>query len=455
MLIIVAILVFYNEIHNKMNLAELLLLAIALVAIIRASLNYIHTSDTIEKFTSGSGNYNNYMTKSKNNKNHKNNKRVVELMSENSNEYLDTDTSSNFNNIKSDNNASNNASNNSRNNTELNVIDTQAVKKIDSLFEGSNIPIPSNTNSFMNMNMNINMNKNNFNNTNTTSASTTTSPNTTRAITTSNQGQNPGQTPLPNSVAGIDSVFKPQIVIGNNDSIDGGEYGMGWNNMNMAYTSSMQSAPVNRAYKDDGMTFPNTMNPSRNLWSADGSKNTQWTDNLNDYNKGRWNANLYKRPSDYTDYYMPSGYGMSTPSQSNHSQSQSNQSQSNQSQSMTLDENGQSKKLCGAYDDLEMDQAGNLNIKNYSQAKKWVPGYTYVPPVYWDVPQRHTSVCQPNGPNVRKLTGLVDRGLPLNVLELNPDGTQAQNEDEVKLSNVGSILPRFSYQEEPFSKPFI
>ena len=36
MLIIVAVLVFYNEIHNKMNLAELLLLAIALVAIIRA-----------------------------------------------------------------------------------------------------------------------------------------------------------------------------------------------------------------------------------------------------------------------------------------------------------------------------------------------------------------------------------------------------------------------------------
>ncbi len=46
MLIIVSLLVFYNEVNNKMNIAEILLLAISLIAISRASLNYINMSDT-------------------------------------------------------------------------------------------------------------------------------------------------------------------------------------------------------------------------------------------------------------------------------------------------------------------------------------------------------------------------------------------------------------------------
>ena len=140
-----------------------------------------------------------------------------------------------------------------------------------------------------------------------------------------------------------------------------------------------------------------------------------------------------------------------------------NSNESNDSESMptkissnTLDEYGNIKKLCGAYDDLALDQAGNLTVKNYTQAKKWYPGYTYVPPVYWDVPQRHMTACQAPNPDVRKLTGLVDRGLPLNVLELRPDGTEADTEETVSLTNVGSILPKFTYQEMPiFGKPYV
>jgi len=102
-----------------------------------------------------------------------------------------------------------------------------------------------------------------------------------------------------------------------------------------------------------------------------------------------------------------------------------------------------------------MDQAGNLVVKNYTQAKKWYPGYTYVPPVYWDVPQRHVSVCQPPTKNVRSLTGLIDRGLPINALELNPNGSQADSENTVTMTNVGSMLPKFKYQEMPYSKPYV
>jgi len=40
-------------------------------------------------------------------------------------------------------------------------------------------------------------------------------------------------------------------------------------------------------------------------------------------------------------------------------------------------------------------------------------------------------------------------------LELNPDGSMADSEDTVTLTNVGSIIPRFNYQETPFSKPYV
>jgi hypothetical protein len=149
---------------------------------------------------------------------------------------------------------------------------------------------------------------------------------------------------------------------------------------------------------------------------------------------------------------MPSAYGMSTGGQQGSNSANNSATATNSTTSGSTDAEN---RRCGQYDNLDMDQAGNMIVRNYTESKKWVPGYTYVPPVYWDVPQRHTSVCQPDGPNVRKLTGLIDRGLPLNVLELNPDGNQAQNEDDVHLTNVGSILPRFGYQETPFSKPYV
>ena len=52
LLIVVAILVFYNEINGKMNIAEYVLLAIAFVAIVRASYNYIKIDSINEGFSS-------------------------------------------------------------------------------------------------------------------------------------------------------------------------------------------------------------------------------------------------------------------------------------------------------------------------------------------------------------------------------------------------------------------
>lgn len=405
MLIVVSLLVFYNEINSKMNIAEIALLAIALIAIIRASLNYIQISDPItENFTN-----NNRARKNgvKSRGKHKSDN-ITTLNSEDSGEYFDTLES---NAIPITTNAQSDGK-----------INTDAVNQVNSLLGISNFEdIP----------------------TTTTNAS-------------------PTEPKLDNA---IESTFRPQIIIGkgNNtvDDIDG-SYGLN-GQMNISNINMLQNkaAAWQTAFSDDSMTFLNTMAPSSNLWGTpksfgEPSKNDSnaWTQSMNDYNNGRWNPQLYQRPSDYTDYYTPSAYGMNTPG--NASSTLPNPPSSGSSGSSSNNNNDTTPtKRCGVYDDLSLDQAGNLVVRNYTEAKKWYPGYTYVPPVYWDVPQRHTSVCNPNGPNYQKLTGLVDRGLPINVLELNQNGTQADTEDTVKLSNVGSMMPRFNYQEQPFSKPYV
>ena len=234
----------------------------------------------------------------------------------------------------------------------------------------------------------------------------------------------------------IKSIFTPQVIIGKGSSGgDGGGRGFG---------SSGDSSSWNSAFNHDGMEFDDSMRPSKNLWKDDHSSydkpddcpTDQWSKSMDSYNKGKWNPNLDKKPSDYVDYYNPSAYGTTTPG-------------------TTTDEYGQTKKLCGEYDTQFEDEAENLLVRNYTQAKKYFPGYTYVPPSRWDVPQKHIGICRPDGPNVHRLTGLIDRGLPLNVLELNPNGSIADTEDAVNLTNVGSMMPKFNYQEQPFSKPYV
>jgi hypothetical protein len=407
MLIVVAVLVFYNEINSKMNIAEIALLAISLIAIVRASLNYIQITDTtsIENFSSNNRSRKNGV-KSRG-KNRKDKDDFSQLESSDSSEYFDTDK---------------NETSSTENKVDINSetdgkISADAVNQVNSLLGISRFnDLPTITNPSINPSIN---------------------PSTTEAKLDST----------------IESSFHPQIIIGKGNF--NGSFGLDGQihtgNFDMLEN---KSASWQTAFSDDSMTFMNTMAPSTNLWGTTTSfgasipsDDNSWTQSMNDYNNGRWNPNLYKRPSDYTDYYNPSAYGMSTPETSSSQQTKNNSTSNTKS--------NETAKRCGAYDDLSLDQAGNLVVRNYTEAKKWYPGYTYVPPVYWDVPQRHNSVCNPNSPNYQKLTGLVDRGLPINVLELKPDGTQADTEEAVKMSNVGSMMPRFNYQEQPFSKPYV
>jgi len=456
MLIIVAVLVFYNEYNKNMNIAEIGLLVVALIAIVRASMNYINLSDTasFEGFTD--------TTRKRSNKSRGKNKveDVIVLESSKSKEYFNTDEEENntllanapalgntlLANAPALGNTTPQTTQHTMTSLSRNKIDENAVSELNKLLgiTGSS--------------------QSNFDDI---------PPSTTKASTTRKSKINASR----NEDGSIESVYVPQIQIGKGarDSLAGGLNMQGMNMTNLSGLGVPNVASLASTASalgvGDNMSFPNTMKPSSNLWSSDldymdTSKN--WSQSMVDYNKGKWNPNTYAKASDYIDYYTPSAYGMNTPpntndigigavSSSNSSKSQfDNVSTSTTTpQPTTLDSNGQPKKLCGAYDDLNLDQAGNLVVQNYTQAKKWIPGYTYVPPVYWDVPQKHVGTCQAANPNARKLTGLVDRGLPINALELNPDGSMANTEDTVSLTNVGSILPKFNYEETPFSKPYI
>ena len=439
MLIIVALLVFYNEIDSKMNIAEYMLLIIALIVIIGAAFNYINIDKLNEGFTSQIKNQNKNKNKQPMYKHDEDGEEeIMILRTEDSDVYLDSDEKQ----------YKNNNSFTDYNSTiipeEENKINNIHINKVNELLGISShftdLPIPTDY-------------------TNTDE---------------------------------IKSIFSPKVIIGkggsnsNNDSDSDGNYdGNG-------FGSRGNSSNWNSAFTNDGFGFNNTMNPVNNLWrdnqsyyndgtstgsrnggsrngdssgSCSGSGNSisneQWSQNMDSYNKGKWQRNQYNRPSDYVDYKSPNSYGTNTPdslnstSTINGNTSSDSINNNNQNNTQLPSPNGETKKLCGAYTDLDENQSGDLIIKDYTQSKKWVAGYTYVPPIHWDVPQKHTPVCNSATPNVHKLTGLIDKGLPINALELTPDGYIADTEDTVKLSNVGSMIPKFNYQEQPFSKPYV
>ena len=255
------------------------------------------------------------------------------------------------------------------------------------------------------------------------------------------------------------------------------EYDTNSNSSTTGFGSMGGSSTWNSVFRNDGFKFDNSMYPNRDLWrdehsfynsnttdssckenvtSAIGINPNDWTQSMDDYNKGLWNKNLYNKPSDYIDYINSSTSRPVTtkPTPTSISRFEDVPTPTPTSAPSPTPTPTNSKK-CGQYDTTYEDDAGDLIVKDYRDSKKWVAGYTYVPPVFWDVPQKHKNVCNPNGPNVRKLTGLMDRGLPINALELNYNGRIASTEDTVNLTNVGSMVQKFNYQEEPFSKPYV
>ena len=94
------------------------------------------------------------------------------------------------------------------------------------------------------------------------------------------------------------------------------------------------------------------------------------------------------------------------------------------------------------------NQVDTMTLSN----KSFVPGMAYLPPSEWRAPvndmRQCRTVCPGSNPNTRQLPiGIMDTGTPIFALEIGSDGTIAKTEAEVRLTNVGSIMPKFVYRE--------
>lgn len=91
-------------------------------------------------------------------------------------------------------------------------------------------------------------------------------------------------------------------------------------------------------------------------------------------------------------------------------------------------------------DEVLVEQA----IKNNTW-KQVNPGYQMVDPNKWNVPQKRPPVCLSD--KVKLPSAVFTNGTPVNVLEFDKYGHMANTEEEVKQTNVGSILPKFTFSE--------
>jgi hypothetical protein len=90
----------------------------------------------------------------------------------------------------------------------------------------------------------------------------------------------------------------------------------------------------------------------------------------------------------------------------------------------------------------------------FPKNKLYLPGFQYVDPVRWDVPQRKLPAAvggHTPAPPSYPPAGIVSTNF--SYLEYNEMGKQAMTESDVKHSNVGSILPKFEYKILPYATP--
>ena len=167
---------------------------------------------------------------------------------------------------------------------------------------------------------------------------------------------------------GISSIFSPQIIIKEGDH-DG------------VYFKKSESSPevpitANRRRRRD---IRNYQEPEADLWSD----SHQYYDGHNT-SRDPWNSAV-----------------------------------DNWNKSMASTKNSPDKE-CGNYVDYD-----NLRKKpdaEYQKShKQFYPGYSYLPPNNWDVPQKRAPVCVNNNPDTTQLPiGIADHGTPINALEVDP-----------------------------------
>ena len=86
----------------------------------------------------------------------------------------------------------------------------------------------------------------------------------------------------------------------------------------------------------------------------------------------------------------------------------------------------------------------------FPESKNFYPGFQYVDPIRWDVPQRRKDNCLPLRETYPP-SGVIET--KFSYLEYNEMNKIADQENQVKDTNVGSIMPNFIYKALPYATP--
>ena len=93
------------------------------------------------------------------------------------------------------------------------------------------------------------------------------------------------------------------------------------------------------------------------------------------------------------------------------------------------------------YDDYGPNES--VLEKFYNEPKK--PGYSQISEKHWRFPHKIPPPCLPD--RVKLPSSVYISGYGSNVLELNADGDIADKEEFVSQTNIGSIMPKFNFEE--------
>jgi hypothetical protein len=226
-------------------------------------------------------------------------------------------------------------------------------------------------------------------------------------------------------------------------------------------TQKFEDTPATTEDSKNESGLASYFNPSIVIGRRDGRVQAYDSDFYGRYSNGNGNDNVasydvdYSSKRDETDRYNVPDYNIPPSSSSNNSPRQYNPDSGI---------NRQYRESGFPYSGTDYVYGSDESAKNnkdgkgldgrpalvFPKSKLYYPGFQYVDPVRWDVPQRRPGNCIPSRETYPP-AGVVETNFSF--LEYNQMGKIADKENEVKETNIGSIMPNFVYKVLPYATP--
>ena len=276
-----------------------------------------------------------------------------------------------------------------------------------------------------------------------------------------NKKNNAGKNKNINSVTELDSLLKNKQPLKNNNKKED-EDNFTDNIQSDVKDSNQFSPSINFNFGgDESKDFSLNLKPNK---VNDTFKNTDNNDN-NDYSNNNDNFNNTNIDGNHNNVKVSNPENANTFDPKIYDNDDDDSFQSIEKMQRDY-ANTQKKYKNKPQNSYERFQTTPTNTKKEDTRYKYEPGMAYMPPKYWagyiddekvalgilnDVNNfRRQSRCpQPEKDiNTRRLPiGIMDPGTPIFAYEVASDGKAPKRERDAQLTNIGSILPKFSYTE--------